>query len=64
MRMLFNHFKTVHDDDGIVGIRPPKLTQLEDDARLKEGMDYFKCPQEGCPFFMSCLSRGETLNSS
>jgi hypothetical protein len=56
MRVLFNHCKTVHDDSLTL-----TLTQLEDDARLTEGKDYFKCPQEGCPFFVSCLSRGESL---
>jgi hypothetical protein len=76
MRILFNHCKTVHDD-GIVVIlplpppptcqetrlktKPPTLIQLEEDARLTEGEDYFKCPQEGCPFFVSFLSRGESL---
>jgi hypothetical protein len=60
MRILFNHCKTVHDD--YYGISPLTLTQLEDDARLKEGRDYFKCPQEGCQFFVSCLlTRGESL---
>jgi hypothetical protein len=57
MLLLFDHCKTVHDN----GIGLLTLTQLEDDARLKEGEDYFKCPQEGCPFFVSCLSRGESL---
>jgi hypothetical protein len=71
MGLLFDHCKTVHDDGippsrsltgiVIVGIRAPTLIQLAEDARLKEGEDYFKCPQEGCPFFVSCLSRGESL---
>jgi hypothetical protein len=60
MRLLFNHCKTVHDD--YYGISPLTLIQLEEDARLTEGEDYFKCPQEGCQFFVSCLlSRGESL---